>query len=131
MQFRSVVLAVTLGDQKSPVKVCDSARMDPDWVLKFFCHTFGTRLGETGADAFAIMQLMGHSTVTVSQRYVHPSVSFGAHPAKQGTLSRIRALKAEGCTPRQIAHELNRQGSTTGRGAAWRFQHVAQALGTG
>jgi hypothetical protein len=116
--------------------------MDPDWVLKFFCHTFGTRLGETGADAFAIMQLMGHSTVTVSQRYVHPSVSFGyhaaadplrfgAHPAKQGTLSRIRALKAEGCTPRQIAHELNRQGSTTGRGAAWRFQHVAQALGTG
>ena len=33
----------------------------------------GTRLGETGADAFTIMRLMGHSTVTVSQRYVHPS----------------------------------------------------------
>ena len=31
------------------------------------------RLGEAGADAFAIMRLMGHSTVTVSQRYVHPS----------------------------------------------------------
>jgi integrase len=36
-------------------------------------HTYGTRLGETGADAFTIMRLMGHSTVTVSQRYVHPS----------------------------------------------------------
>jgi hypothetical protein len=34
---------------------------------------FGTRLGETGADAFTIMKLMGHSTVVVSQRYVHPS----------------------------------------------------------
>jgi len=30
-------------------------------------------LGEAGADAFTIMRLMGHSTVTVSQRYVHPS----------------------------------------------------------
>jgi hypothetical protein len=29
---------------------------------------FGTRLGESGADAFTIMRLMGHSTVTVSQR---------------------------------------------------------------
>jgi integrase len=26
-----------------------------------------------GADAFTIMKLMGHSTVMVSQRYVHPS----------------------------------------------------------
>jgi hypothetical protein len=30
-------------------------------------------LGEAGADAFTIMRLMGHSNVTVSQRYVHPS----------------------------------------------------------
>jgi len=44
-----------------------------DCVLHSFRHTFGTRLGETGADAFTIMRLMGHSTVTVSQRYVHPS----------------------------------------------------------
>ena len=36
-------------------------------------HTFGTRLGESNADAFTIMKLMGHSTITVSQRYVHPS----------------------------------------------------------
>jgi integrase len=38
-----------------------------------FRHTFGTRLGEAGADAFTIMKLMGHSSVTVSQRYVHPT----------------------------------------------------------
>jgi hypothetical protein len=36
-------------------------------------HTYGTRLGEAGADAFTIMRLMGHSSVTVSQKYVHPS----------------------------------------------------------
>ena len=30
-------------------------------------------MGEAGADAFGIKRLMGHSSVTVSQRYVHPS----------------------------------------------------------
>jgi integrase len=44
-----------------------------DFVLHSLRHSFGTRLGESGADAFTIMRLMGHSTVTVSQRYVHPS----------------------------------------------------------
>lgn len=32
-----------------------------------------TRLGEAGADAFTIMRIAGHSSVTVSQRYVHPT----------------------------------------------------------
>jgi integrase len=48
-------------------------KLPADCVLHSFRHTFGTRLGETGAAAFTIMKLMGHSTVTVSQRYVHPS----------------------------------------------------------
>ncbi len=48
-------------------------KLPADCVLHSFRHTFGTRLGETGADAFTIMKLMGHSSVTVSQRYVHPS----------------------------------------------------------
>jgi hypothetical protein len=32
-----------------------------------------TRLGEAGSDAFTIMRIAGHSSVTVSQRYVHPT----------------------------------------------------------
>ena len=48
-------------------------KLPADFVLHSLRHTFGTRLGEAGADAFTIMKLMGHSTVTVSQRYVHPS----------------------------------------------------------
>ncbi len=44
-----------------------------DSVLHSLRHTYGTRLGESGADAFTIMRLMGHSSVTVSQRYVHPT----------------------------------------------------------
>jgi hypothetical protein len=47
--------------------------MPHKFVLHSLRHTFGTRLGEAGADAFTIMRLMGHSSVTVSQRYVHPT----------------------------------------------------------
>jgi len=32
-----------------------------------------TRLGEAGVDAFTIMRIAGHSSVKVSERYVHPS----------------------------------------------------------
>jgi integrase len=48
-------------------------KLPEDFVLHSFRHTYGTRLGEAGADAFTIMRLMGHSTVVVSQRYVHPT----------------------------------------------------------
>jgi integrase len=44
-----------------------------EFVLHSLRHTFGTRLGEADADAFTIMRLMGHSSVTISQRYVHPT----------------------------------------------------------
>jgi len=32
-----------------------------------------TRLGEAGVDAFTIMKIAGHSSITISQRYAHPS----------------------------------------------------------
>jgi len=36
-------------------------------------HAFGTRLGESGVDSYSIMKLMGHGSITISCRYVHPS----------------------------------------------------------
>ena len=46
-------------------------KLSLDFVIHSLRRTLGTRLGELGADAFTIMQIMGHSTVTVSRRYVH------------------------------------------------------------
>ncbi len=51
----------------------DVLEMPTEFVPHSFRHTFGTRLGEAGADAFTIMRIMGHSSITVSQRYVHPT----------------------------------------------------------
>jgi site-specific recombinase XerD len=54
-------------------RVRELLKMPSEFVLHTLRHTFGTRLGEGGADAFTIMRLMGHSSVTTSQRYVHPT----------------------------------------------------------
>jgi integrase len=58
-----------------------------DFVIHSLRHTFCTRLGEAGADAFTIMKLAGHSSVTVSQRYVHPTPE-----AMERAFDRLEAL---------------------------------------
>ena len=60
-----------LNEQHRAIR--DLLGFSKEFVPHSLRHTFGTRLGESGADAFTIMKLMGHSTITVSQRYVHPS----------------------------------------------------------
>ena len=44
-----------------------------EFVLHSLRHTALTRLGESGCDAFTIKRLAGHSSITVSERYVHPT----------------------------------------------------------
>ena len=35
-------------------------------------HTALTRLAESGVDAFTVMRIAGHSSITITQRYIHP-----------------------------------------------------------
>jgi len=58
-------------------------------VLHSLRHTFLTRLGEAGVDAFTIMRIAGHSSVTVSQKYVHPSTE-----AMKRAFERLETLNA-------------------------------------
>jgi len=43
------------------------------FVLYSLRHTFVTRLGESGCDAWTLARIAGHSNISRSSRYVHPS----------------------------------------------------------
>jgi hypothetical protein len=71
----------------------DTLKWSKEFVLHSLRHTMLTRLGEAGADAFTIMKIAGHSSVTVSQRYVHPTPK-GMERAFE-RLQELNATKAE------------------------------------
>lgn len=56
-------------------KARKAAGLTAEFVLHSLRHTFLTRLGELGVDAFVIQKIAGHYSIVVSQRYVHPSRS--------------------------------------------------------
>jgi site-specific DNA recombinase len=87
-------------------------------------------IGERTRDAMHHKRANGErvGTVPFGYRMAADGLHLEADPAEQAVLSRMRELKAAGLTTRQIAEELNRQGCTTRRGTAWRFQYVAEAL---
>jgi integrase len=51
-------------------------------VLHSTRHTFASNLGASGADAFTIMRLCGHGSVSVSQRYTHPTAASEARAVR-------------------------------------------------
>ena len=53
--------------------VRSALKLPADFVLHSLRHSMLTRLGEAGADAFTIKEIAGHSSIVISQRYVHPS----------------------------------------------------------
>ena len=57
---------------KLRTRKCKPALLQP-WVLYSFRHTFLTRLGESGCDAWTLARIAGHSSIAISSRYVHPS----------------------------------------------------------
>ena len=65
------ILGTSLDHMHDDVRT--ALKLPKDFVVHSLRHTMLTRLGEAGADAFTIMRIAGHSSVTVSQRYVHPT----------------------------------------------------------
>ena len=67
----TAILSTSLDHQHAVLR--KNLKLPPDFVLHSLRHTMLTRLGEAGADSFTIMRVAGHSSVTISQRYVHPT----------------------------------------------------------
>ena len=58
--------------KKQHAKALKGSNVRP-FVLYSLRHTFLTRLGESGCDAWTLARIAGHSSVSMSTRYVHPS----------------------------------------------------------
>jgi integrase len=58
--------------KKQHKKTLNASGVRP-FVLYSLRHTFLTRLGASGCDAWTLARVAGHSSVSVSSRYVHPS----------------------------------------------------------
>lgn len=67
------------------------------FVLYSLRHTFLTRLGESGCDAWTLARIAGHSSIAISSRYVHPS--------EDAVLSAVEKLTAG----HNIGHSENMQ----------------------
>jgi integrase len=65
----SPLLTTSLGHQHDDVRT--ALKLPHHFVVHSLRHTMLTRLGEAGADAFTIMRIAVHRSVTTSQRYVH------------------------------------------------------------
>ena len=68
-------------------------------------HSYSARLGEAGAGAFTIMRLMGHSSVTVSQKYVHPSPE-----TMERAVQRLQTMNRDGRGPHNFHHSDEDEG---------------------
>ena len=85
------------------------------WVLYSFRHTFLTRLGESGCDAWTLARIAGHSSIAISSRYVHPS-----EDAVQNAMSRLgghkigHSLKSE-----EMSSEVEKPQVVKGREEDW------------
>ena len=64
--------AETCSIRKQHLKALKLSGVRP-FVLYSLRHTFLTRLGASGCDAWTLARIAGHSSIAISSRYVHPS----------------------------------------------------------
>ena len=59
--------------QKAHKLALRDAAIDPPFRLYDFRHTFGSRAAMAGVDLATLKELMGHSNISTTMRYVHPT----------------------------------------------------------
>ena len=77
-RYRKGYLSPHKFDPNRPMVVCKSHRplvdkLELDFRLYDLRHTFGSRMAMAGVDLPTLKELMGHSSITLTMRYVHPT----------------------------------------------------------
>ena len=87
-------------------------------------------IGERTRDALSHKKAKGErvGTIPLGYRLAPDGVHLDPEPNEQAMLDKIRRRRASGCSLRQIADEMNRQGLRTRCGSLWRHQYVHGAI---
>ena len=59
--------------KKAHAEAIRKAGIEPRFRLYDFRHTFGSRAAMAGVDLATLKELMGHSNISTTMRYVHPT----------------------------------------------------------
>jgi len=99
-------LCLSAGDQTTKVR---------RFVMYSLRHTFLTRLGGSGCDAWTLANIAGHSQIAMSHRYVHPSGSAVANAMDR--LAGHRIWHSERLQSALVASEVGR--NEVNKGDVW------------
>jgi integrase len=128
----AAILGTSLDHQHADVR--DTLELSKEFVVHSLRHTMLTRLGEAGADAFTIMSIAGHSSVTVSQRYVHPtpeSMERAFERLQEMNAAKHDQIKAEAIAAGAEGSRLPAKVATVNSGRAPKSTQVVQIKRTG
>jgi site-specific recombinase XerD len=83
---------IALANEKAKPK--EIIRHFQPYILR---HTALTQLAEAGCDVFTLARIAGHSSITITQRYVHPQADAIERAFQmQTTKTQVLALLTEG-----------------------------------
>jgi integrase len=91
------LLVSSLDHQHARIR--KALKLPREFVLHSLRHSYLSRLGLAGVEAFTIMKLAGHSSVTVSQKYVHPTAQ-----SLEQAVDRLDGMNGRTLAPREVCY---------------------------
>src|SRR5437870_3383098 len=77
LRFKTATTPLSWGKEKFPgqmgLPLNGKSPCHVQQAESWFRHTFGSRTAMAGVDLPTLKELMGHSTITMTMRYVHPT----------------------------------------------------------
>jgi integrase len=77
--------------------LCD--RLGFEFRLYDFRHTYGSRMAMAGVDLMTLRELMGHSSITITQRYCHPTSEH-----KKDAVAKLEGYNQEHVFEQEVYH---------------------------